>query len=131
MPLTKLIIVGKRSLLQKFRTEVLDQERVVAYNGSQFFYSIISVAPFATSKQAAINQICQTNNITAPQVMFIGDGNNDVSALAWAGVSVAVANATGQAKCAAKEVTAAVHEAGFARAIARYFKAFAPQLAPN
>ena len=58
--------------------------------------------------------------ISRDQVMAIGDGEADADMLAWAGLGVAMGNATPSARAASDYVTATVENAGLAQAIERF-----------
>ena len=73
------------------------------------------------NKGAAVQGLCARRGWSAEQVMAFGDAGNDLELLSWAGWSFAMANATDQAKAAARYVTGSNTEAGVAMAVERYF----------
>lgn len=62
-------------------------------------------APGVT-KATGLAKLCERLGVDAAEVMAFGDGMNDLEMLAWAGVGVAMANASPGAKAAADQVTA-------------------------
>lgn len=58
--------------------------------------------------------------IDASEVIAFGDAQNDISMLEWAGIGVAMGNATDAAKAAADEVTASNNEDGIALALDKF-----------
>lgn len=58
--------------------------------------------------------------IDASEVIAFGDAQNDISMLTWAGIGVAMGNATDAAKAAADEVTASNNEDGIALALDKF-----------
>lgn len=72
-------------------------------------------------KGAAVQALCARMGWSAEQVMAFGDAGNDLELLSWAGWSFAMANATEQARAAARYVTGSNTEAGVAMAVERYF----------
>ena len=52
--------------------------------------------------------------------MAMGDANNDIEMLQFAGLGIAMGNASDYVKSLADEVTASNEEAGVARAIEKY-----------
>jgi len=70
-------------------------------------------------KADALSRLCSRRGITPDQVVAIGDGGNDLGMLAFAGVSVAPANAHPEVLAAADLITASNDEDGVAQALAR------------
>ncbi|NMP22665.1 Cof-type HAD-IIB family hydrolase [Sulfobacillus harzensis] len=71
-------------------------------------------------KAVGLAAAAQTLNIPQQQVMAIGDAENDIDMLKWAGLGVAMGQAPDAVKQAAQVVTAPISEDGAARAIERY-----------
>jgi len=65
-------------------------------------------------KAMAVAEYCRTIGIGASDVLAIGDGPNDLAVFAFAGVSVAPANARPEVLAAADIVTASNDEDGVA-----------------
>ena len=57
------------------------------------------------------------SGIKPEEMAAIGDGNNDVSMLAYAGIGIAMGNGTRKAIEAADHVTGSVSEGGLAQAV--------------
>lgn len=72
------------------------------------------------SKGNALDHLCSRLGIPAAQAMAVGDGGNDVSMLRWAGLGVAMGNASRDALEAADAVTASNDADGVALALERY-----------
>lgn len=70
-----------------------------------------------TSKGEALKYLCQTLGVKSEQVFAIGDSENDVEMLAWAGISVAMGNADAAVKEKAGFVTKTNDEEGVAWAL--------------
>ena len=68
----------------------------------------------------AVAALAQRLGIGPESVMALGDYDNDVSMLSYAGVSVAMANASERARAAARYRTLSNDEDGVAHAIQRY-----------
>jgi len=77
------------------------------------------VAPEAT-KAAMAQRLARSLGVKAEEVLAIGDHDNDVSLLRWAGVGVAMGNATPAAKAAADTITSSNHRDGVAEALQRW-----------
>ena len=80
----------------------------------------LELMPAGVNKGMAVAALAQRLGIGPEHVMALGDYDNDVSMLAYAGVSVAMANASEQARAAAGYHTLSNDEDGVAHAIRRY-----------
>ena len=81
---------------------------------------IVDVVSLEASKAVMARRLARSLNIPAEQVMAIGDHDNDVSLLRWAGIGVAMGNATAAAKAAADAVTSSNLRDGVAEALERW-----------
>lgn len=72
------------------------------------------------NKGTAVQALCARLGLGPEQVMAFGDAGNDLELLRWAKWSFAMANATEDAKQAARYVTGSNHEAGVGMAIEQY-----------
>lgn len=72
------------------------------------------------SKGTALAALAARLGFAPEEVMAFGDAGNDLTMLRWAGWSFAMANATPEAKAAAKHHTASNREAGVGQAVERY-----------
>ena len=80
----------------------------------------LELMPAGVNKGLAVAALAQRLGIGPARVMALGDYDNDVSMLSYAGVSVAMANASEQARAAAGYHTLSNDEDGVAHAIRRY-----------
>jgi hypothetical protein len=74
------------------------------------------------NKQSALQFLCEKYRIPREQVVTIGDYDNDVEMLAWAGLGIAMGNGNERSKQVAKAVTLSNEEHGVAAAIREHFK---------
>ena len=72
------------------------------------------------TKKNALERLCADLQVTAANVLAIGDSRNDVPMMRWSGVGVAMGNAPADVARTIGRVTAACEEDGVARAIERY-----------
>lgn len=72
------------------------------------------------SKGKALATLAARLGLGPDEVMAFGDAGNDLTMLRWVGWSFAMANATEEAKAAAKHQTASNHEAGVGQAVERF-----------
>lgn len=90
-------------------------------------YGVLKSAPFfleifdrRAGKGAMLQQLARRLGLEAEQIMAIGDHENDLTMLAYAGTSVAMGNAIPAVKAAARYETASNQDEGVALAIERY-----------
>lgn len=100
-----------------------DVFRTLAGLGLAGFEATLSGAPFVeimadgVTKASGLERLCAHLGIAQSQVLAFGDAANDVEMLRWAGVGVAVANASAAASEAADYVTESNDDHGVARVI--------------
>ena len=82
--------------------------------------TIFEIMPKGADKGQALTRLCQHLGIAPSQVMTLGDGNNDIEMLQFAGLGVAMGNASDSVKAHADVVTESNDLAGVAQAIHRY-----------
>mgnify|MGYP002612001587 CR=1 FL=1 len=80
----------------------------------------LELMPAGVNKGMAVSALAQRLGIGPARVMALGDYDNDVSMFSYAGVSVAMANASERARAAARYSTLSNDEDGVAHAIRRY-----------
>lgn len=85
-------------------------------------HNIEITSPDAT-KANALRHLCGQLGIDAENVLAMGDGDNDIDMLYWAGASVAVANAAENVKAAANILTESCDEDGAAIVLDRVIAA--------
>ncbi|MBN1640238.1 MAG: HAD family phosphatase [Anaerolineae bacterium] len=109
----------------------LDHERLAAvYAGAQARYGdrvrVLFSHPFGvdvmpqSSKSAALAWLCAHCGIARHEVIAVGDGDNDVDMLAWAGLGVAMGDGTDRARAAADVVAPPFAADGLAWAVERH-----------
>ncbi|MBN1218469.1 MAG: HAD family phosphatase [Anaerolineae bacterium] len=81
---------------------------------------LIEVTSPNVSKGRALETLAAYYGIAQSQVMAIGDQDNDVDMIAWAGLGVAMGNASARAKAAADYVVPSLAEEGAAWAIEHF-----------
>ena len=77
----------------------------------------VDVLPRGCDKERALVRLCRMLNIHRENVMAIGDQENDISMIRWAGVGVAMGQADEMVRRAADIVTVDNRDAGVAKAI--------------
>lgn len=82
---------------------------------------ILEMMPKGVHKAAGLNQLIQHLGLLPENVMAMGDEENDLSMLKWAGLGVAMANGVAIAKETANAVTTRTNdESGVAEAVEKY-----------
>lgn len=80
----------------------------------------IEVVPLGANKGAALAWLALHLRIPQSAVMAVGDQENDLSMVAWAGVGVAMGNATPQVQAAADWIAPPLSQDGAAAALERF-----------
>jgi Cof subfamily protein (haloacid dehalogenase superfamily) len=80
----------------------------------------IEVNHRSANKGAGLKQLCRILNLEPGNVMAIGDSDNDLRMLEFAGLSVAMGNASEDVKAIANHVTLPFDEDGVAKAIEKF-----------
>jgi hydroxymethylpyrimidine pyrophosphatase-like HAD family hydrolase len=91
------------------------EQAVVTWAGTR----VVEISAPGVTKAFALERLCRRLGIRPQEVVAIGDMHNDLAMLAWAGRSVAVANAADEVLAAADEVTAANVDDGVALVLER------------
>lgn len=81
---------------------------------------VVEGHPIGVSKGAALARLAAHLGVPRDQVMAVGDHDNDTSMLAWAGVGVAMGNASPSSRAVAAWVAPTVAEDGAAVALERF-----------
>ncbi|MGV8281256.1 HAD hydrolase family protein, partial [Pseudomonas aeruginosa] len=76
--------------------------------------------PLGTTKATALSRLAAILKIEPSDIMAMGDANNDIEMLQFAGLGIAMGNASDHVKSLANDVTASNEEEGVARAIEKY-----------
>ena len=84
---------------------------------------LVEISAAGVTKASALERLCRRLGVAASEVVAVGDMDNDLAMLEWAGTAVAVANATQDVLDAADEVTAANTDDGVALLLERILAA--------
>lgn len=119
-PPVKMVIPGEPPKVAR-----LEEELKREFGGSlSIFISkpyFLEVLPHDADKGIALAWLAGRLGIEREQVMCIGDSNNDLGMIRWAGIGVAMANANETVKRAARHVTGNTNEEhGVAEAVQRF-----------
>jgi Cof subfamily protein (haloacid dehalogenase superfamily) len=116
---TKFIIIGDGEDLDAITPEVERQfgDKLQIMRSHRFFLEGLALA---TNKGTALAWLADRYDIRRAETMAIGDSGNDRAMVAWAGIGVAMGNATDEVKQVADWVTGTVEQDGVAEAIERF-----------
>jgi len=95
--------------------EAVGEQAMVTWAGTR----IVEISAAGVTKAWALQRLCARLGVDRGEVLAMGDMENDLAMLAWAGHSVAVANAQQNVLDAADEVTAANVDDGVALVLER------------
>jgi Cof subfamily protein (haloacid dehalogenase superfamily) len=92
-------------------------ERVATIRSGAAFFEFV---PPGVSKGEALSELMARYGVTRDEVLAIGDGENDLSMFAVAGMSVAMADAPAAVRARARALTSTCAEGGVAEALRRF-----------
>lgn len=110
--------MGSDELLARAR-EVVDEQLATLTHSSRD--GLLEISAAGISKASTLESLCAERGYQAAHVVAFGDMPNDLPMLAWAGHSVAVANAHPEVLTAVDEVTSTNDEDGVAQVLERWF----------
>lgn len=90
------------------------------FNFTSSYSNNIEIVAKGANKGEGLSRLATILGLTSEEIMAIGDGDNDVPMLKWAGISVAMQNAVQQAKQVAKIITDTNDNDGLAKAVIKY-----------
>jgi Cof subfamily protein (haloacid dehalogenase superfamily) len=118
-PVTRVVIRSTEHTPAEFTALVHD----LGLTGTNYFigYSAwLDLAPEGVSKASGLDVVCQRLGITPADVLAVGDGNNDLEMLAWAGRGVAMGHGPDTLKAVADAVTGGIDEDGLVDELKQY-----------
>ncbi|MFC0324043.1 Cof-type HAD-IIB family hydrolase [Gallibacterium melopsittaci] len=101
--------------LAKLPTHITEQYTVV--RSTPFFLEFL---PPAANKGSGIDKLAQHLNLQAEEIICIGDAGNDLHMIEYAGLGVAMGNATDEVKAIANYITADNLNSGVAEVIEKF-----------
>jgi Cof subfamily protein (haloacid dehalogenase superfamily) len=121
-PLAKLLgrheNLGSDELLARARAAVGEELATLTHSSRD---GLLEISAAGISKATTLASVCERHGFAAADVVAFGDMPNDLPMLAWAGRSVAVANAHPEVLVAVDEVTASNDDEGVALVLERWF----------
>lgn len=111
--------VGEETALNRFEAtygKELSQHFSTVRSQSYIYETL----PMGATKASALKNLVEQLGLVPEEVMALGDANNDIEMLTYAGTSVAMGNSPDHIKALAQHVTGKNSEAGVAQAIYEY-----------
>lgn len=119
-PATRVVIRDPNSSSEDFErlAEALGMHGVEYYVG---WTAWIDIVPEGVTKATGLAVVADRLGVDPGDVLAVGDGNNDVEMLRWAGRGVAMGQATDDVRDAADAVTGSLDDDGLAEELDRWF----------
>lgn len=111
--------VGRRDLVDAFM-EKHNQELSQHFNTVLSQPTIFEMLPKNVSKASALKALAEKLGFSQEEVMAVGDANNDLEMLEYAGLAIAMGNAADHVKAVASDVTLNNNDHGVAAAIEKW-----------
>ena len=118
-PVTRVIIRSPEHSAEDFHRIVADLG-LADTNYYVGYTAWLDLAPEGVSKASGLEVLCERRGLTAADVLAVGDGNNDIEMLRWAGRGVAMGQAPDSVKAVADAVTGPIEADGLADELRRY-----------
>ena len=118
-PVTRVVIRSIDHTAEEFTAIVED----LGLTGTNYFigYSAwLDLAPAGVSKASGLDYLCRRLHVDQADVLAVGDGNNDIEMIEWAGRGVAMGHAPDALKDAADDVTETIDNDGLAMELEKY-----------
>ncbi|MCL3817219.1 HAD family hydrolase [Aeromicrobium wangtongii] len=118
-PVTRVIIRSADHTAEEFTAIVHD----LGLTGTNYFigYSAwLDLAPEGVSKASGLDVLCERLGIAQSEVLAVGDGNNDLEMLQWAGRGVAMGHAPDTLKAVADAIIGTIDEDGLVEELKNY-----------
>ncbi len=119
-PVSRIVIRDPDSSEEVFNemTQSLGLHEVAYFIG---WSAWLDIAPKGVDKAHGLQRVVDALGLTAADVLALGDGNNDIEMLQWAGRGVAMGDASDSVKTAADHVTGCFDNGGTAEELSRWF----------
>ena len=116
--INKFIWCGEFDWLEKVRKEILIEIEGINYFKSQPRF--LEIVPPSVDKGQSLNELCKLLGIAQDEVIAIGDEENDLSMIKYAGMGVAMSNAKDIVKENANYITLSNDENGVGEVVRKF-----------
>ncbi|WP_367986266.1 Cof-type HAD-IIB family hydrolase [Streptococcus sp. ZY1909104] len=113
------MFVGEKEAIDAFENThnpVLSQK----YSTVRSQEYLLEILPNGASKASGLKKLADRLGILPEEIMAVGDANNDLEMIAFAGLGIAMGNANEQVKAIAQDITDSNENNGVAKAIEKY-----------
>ena len=118
-PVTRVIVRAPERSVDEFHS-LADELGLDDTNYYVGYTAWLDIAPHGVSKASGLQVLCDRLGIAPADVLAVGDGNNDIEMLAWAGRGVAMGQGPESLKAVADHITGSIAEDGLATELQRY-----------
>lgn len=118
-PVTRVVIRAPDHSPEEF-AKLVDDLGLADTNYYIGYTAWLDLAPEGVSKASGLTYLCDRLGIAPADVLAVGDGNNDVEMLIWAGRGVSMGQAPESLKVVADHITGTIAEDGLATELLRY-----------
>ncbi|WP_313407029.1 HAD family hydrolase [Aeromicrobium sp.] len=118
-PVTRVVVRAPDHSREEFSAMVED----LGLDGTNYYIGYtawLDLAPEGVSKASGLDEVCRRMGLTAADVLAVGDGNNDLEMIQWAGRGVAMAQGSADLIAVADDVAGPVEEDGLADELRRW-----------
>lgn len=119
-PVSRIVVLSPEHEVEEF-LDVIEQIGLHSVSYSIGYTAWLDIAPLGVTKGTALEKYRRMHDISADQVIVIGDGRNDIPMFEWArengGLAFAMGQAPEETKAAASAVTASVENDGVAEVL--------------
>lgn len=105
--------------IKEFKEEVIETTRFSVFGAGRYS---VEVSPEGVSKGKSVEILSKYLNIDSSEVMCIGDNENDISMIKYAGLGVAMGNSIDELKALSDYITDTNLNNGVAKAIDKFIK---------
>jgi Cof subfamily protein (haloacid dehalogenase superfamily) len=120
LPIHKLMAVGDPRQISALRWQLGAQLGKSVRLMQAGLANMLEILPPGASKGAALRQLAHEMKFKSDEIMAIGDAENDIEMLQFAGIGVAMGHAPENVRQAADHITATHDDDGVAQAIERF-----------
>lgn len=117
----KIVFLNNPEKITEMR-KIMPEEIKIKYEVTSSVPEYIEFVPKGITKDKALEILCNKLNIERHEVIAIGDAENDINMLKFAGTGIAMGNAEDFIKNIADDVTDSNNNNGVAKAIKKYIK---------
>ena len=113
------MFVGEKNAIDAFENQynTLLSQRYSTVRSQDY---LLEILPDGASKASGLKKLADRLSILPEEIMAIGDANNDLEMIAFAGLGIAMGNANEQVKAIAQDITDTNENNGVAKAIEKH-----------